>query len=270
MKTTLHKALSGLALAMVSLAASPVAAANGHMGAQSGAYAKITLVQDESRHIAASGGANHVMAEQERTFPRAHARATADVAFTQLRAVALSQYKAPTTGCGFFNTCPRSESTATAAMWDRIDLTFENPGRNEFGMKFKIDGVRTDTNSEALARWAFSYDPNFRLEYLNYTTLHDGEQEFSVRLVSPTQTATIYGYMELFTKAWNGGFADYGHTMTFEWDLPPGTTYTSASGVFGTGHAAVPEPATWAMMILGFGGAGVVIRRRARRPTFAA
>ena len=32
--------------------------------------------------------------------------------------------------------------------------------------------------------------------------------------------------------------------------------------------SAVPEPATWAMMIIGFGGAGVAIRRR--RQAFAA
>jgi hypothetical protein len=30
----------------------------------------------------------------------------------------------------------------------------------------------------------------------------------------------------------------------------------------GGGAAAVPEPATWAMMILGFGGIGVLQRRR--------
>jgi hypothetical protein len=30
--------------------------------------------------------------------------------------------------------------------------------------------------------------------------------------------------------------------------------------------SAVPEPATWAMMIIGFGGAGVAIRRRRSSP----
>ena len=30
-------------------------------------------------------------------------------------------------------------------------------------------------------------------------------------------------------------------------------------------NAAVPEPATWAMMILGLGGAGVMLRRRQRK-----
>lgn len=33
----------------------------------------------------------------------------------------------------------------------------------------------------------------------------------------------------------------------------------------GSGIAAVPEPATWAMLILGFFGVGVAVRRRRRR-----
>jgi hypothetical protein len=32
--------------------------------------------------------------------------------------------------------------------------------------------------------------------------------------------------------------------------------------------AAVPEPATWGLMLLGFGGMGMMLRRR-RRPTLA-
>ncbi len=39
-------------------------------------------------------------------------------------------------------------------------------------------------------------------------------------------------------------------------DLPPGVTFTSASGVFLTGAGSVPETSTWAMMLLGFAGLG--------------
>lgn len=38
----------------------------------------------------------------------------------------------------------------------------------------------------------------------------------------------------------------------------------------GTIQAAVPEPSTWAMMILGFGGIGALIRRRRAMPAVAA
>jgi len=42
---------------------------------------------------------------------------------------------------------------------------------------------------------------------------------------------------------------------------PQGFSYSSASGVFLTA-GGVPEPATWATMLVGFGGLGAVMRRR--------
>jgi hypothetical protein len=62
-----------------------------------------------------------------------------------------------------------------------------------------------------------------------------------------------------------GSSCDFGNTGSFSFGaLPGGVTYGSASGVFLTANApgAIPEPATWAMMIIGFGAAGSVIRRR--------
>jgi hypothetical protein len=55
----------------------------------------------------------------------------------------------------------------------------------------------------------------------------------------------------------------FGQTATAQMTLPEGFTYTSASGVFLTDTAGgVPEPAAWALMILGLGGAGAALRRR--------
>lgn len=56
------------------------------------------------------------------------------------------------------------------------------------------------------------------------------------------------------------GYADFGNTAKFTFDpLPAGVSYTSASGDF---LSAVPEPSTWAMMILGFFGVGYMAYRR--------
>ncbi|MBC9882065.1 PEP-CTERM sorting domain-containing protein [Bradyrhizobium sp. INPA01-394B] len=52
--------------------------------------------------------------------------------------------------------------------------------------------------------------------------------------------------------------------------LPDGVSFTSDSGQFLTGNVgAVPEPSTWAMMILGFAGIGSLAYRRRSRPALS-
>ena len=54
------------------------------------------------------------------------------------------------------------------------------------------------------------------------------------------------------------------HTASFDIEVDPGVSYTSESGVLLT-SAAVPEPSAWATMILGFCGAGAMLRGARRR-----
>lgn len=66
------------------------------------------------------------------------------------------------------------------------------------------------------------------------------------------------------------GFLTFTANGTINWagfDPTPGTFLFSAQGLTitsfsATALSAVPEPATWAMMLLGFAGMGMVIRRR--------
>jgi hypothetical protein len=44
----------------------------------------------------------------------------------------------------------------------------------------------------------------------------------------------------------------------------------SGTGTFQAGGAVIPEPGTWALMIVGFGGAGMLLRRRRGTLAFAA
>jgi hypothetical protein len=48
----------------------------------------------------------------------------------------------------------------------------------------------------------------------------------------------------------------------FSLELPTGVTFTSASGDL---LSSVPEPGTWAMMLLGFGGIGLMLRGARRK-----
>ena len=64
-----------------------------------------------------------------------------------------------------------------------------------------------------------------------------------------------------------GGFNQFDfrgitHSTADIYGMRFGGNYLLASGTATGDLPAVPEPATWALMILGFGGAGAMIRRR--------
>lgn len=62
------------------------------------------------------------------------------------------------------------------------------------------------------------------------------------------------------------GSADISDPITI--DLPPGVTFTSASGKFLTSAGSIPETSTWAMILAGFASLAA-LGRRARRRTAA-
>lgn len=67
--------------------------------------------------------------------------------------------------------------------------------------------------------------------------------------------------MTLQAIAFLGKTSDFYHTGGLQIMAPQGTTFTSQSGVFLTANG-VPEPASWAMLIAGFGLVGGMARRR--------
>lgn len=64
----------------------------------------------------------------------------------------------------------------------------------------------------------------------------------------------------------SGGSFSYGNTSSLNLVVPTNVRFTSASGTFlsgvGPGVGGVPEPASWAMLIIGFGLTGRQMRRR--------
>ena len=85
----------------------------------------------------------------------------------------------------------------------------------------------------------------------------------------------------LSASAGSGAISDYSNTAILRLNLPTNVSFTSASGTFLTALSnpsptpnptpgGVPEPATWAMMLAGFGAIGATMRRRQRdRVSFA-
>jgi hypothetical protein len=51
---------------------------------------------------------------------------------------------------------------------------------------------------------------------------------------------------------------------------PAGGPVHVVRGAHNASGGSLPEPASWGLMIIGFGGMGAVLRRRRRRPTISA
>jgi hypothetical protein len=78
-----------------------------------------------------------------------------------------------------------------------------------------------------------------------------------------SQTVGIRNVLSAYAAT--GASFNYGSTSSLNLILPDNVTFTSASGVFLSDlptSGTVPEPASWALMIGGFGMAGAMIRRR--------
>jgi hypothetical protein len=59
---------------------------------------------------------------------------------------------------------------------------------------------------------------------------------------------------------------DLSDPVTVSYQGPTGSITTSDSGLFHNFATVVPEPSTWAMITLGFGGLGLLARARKGRP----
>ncbi|HEX8447466.1 MAG TPA: PEPxxWA-CTERM sorting domain-containing protein [Sphingomonas sp.] len=95
----------------------------------------------------------------------------------------------------------------------------------------------------------------------NYVQGDGGDRyQFSILydLIGPAQSLPVFASMEL--QAHNGQIADFSNTAAIGLRLPGNVSFTTASGLF-LSAAAVPEPAGWAMLILGFGLIGATLRR---------
>lgn len=82
--------------------------------------------------------------------------------------------------------------------------------------------------------------------------------------LNPGDEFVVAGSMQLIAN--RGGWIDASQTFTVALDPTLGAATIAAlqSGLSPASLAAVPEPASWAMMMLGFGAMGAALRRRAK------
>jgi hypothetical protein len=91
-----------------------------------------------------------------------------------------------------------------------------------------------------------------RLDGNLFTLMSNAALGLDVFTLSPTLLATGNHTLSVTGNIVSGPTASYSGTINF--NVPP---------------PAVPEPATWAMMLLGFGATGLMMRRRNRRTVLA-
>ena len=117
---------------------------------------------------------------------------------------------------------------------------------NGFGNGYDIGGLGAH-QSKTVGIVLYDYDSDFG--FTISATI--GNQTFTSQAITPSSNLT-------------GGFVDYGGTL-HDANFTPVTVGNIQADVGG-----VPEPASWALMILGLGGVGAAMRHKTRSLTAAA
>jgi hypothetical protein len=99
----------------------------------------------------------------------------------------------------------------------------------------------------------------------SFSTWMDGDTRyFDATYALRGATQTLGFQMGMSVGVANGAVADFYHTAGVKFETSPNIAFTSPSGQFLSAAPGVPEPATWAMMIGGFGVVGAASRCRSR------
>lgn len=164
------------------------------------------------------------------------------------------------------------------------------PGAGVGGLTYTSGGFNQGTNDIDNSLGIGGNTDNFGFFTLSSTTFDYNSSLFNLLITftlpagtSPNPTTLTANLVGAVTSGVNGGI-----TVNFANNLGNPLTFNSSAGTFFltvddtsvssnstnayiSGRivmAAVPEPATWALMLLGFGGIGMAMRRR-RQPTLA-
>jgi hypothetical protein len=148
-----------------------------------------------------------------------------------------------------------------------------NVGTGGPAVTFTSTNGNLSSNSGAATVFLASGDP---LTNLTFTILTGfTAAEFNLENGSPS--SFLVNLTDSAGDSFSQTLSSLNGSNIFNIQAPPGTVYTSATfSSTGGGFAdfkqlrvtlaagAVPEPATWAMMLLGFAGIGFVVRRRTK------
>ena len=130
-------------------------------------------------------------------------------------------------------------------------------GTSPISFDWSVDGSQYNsqiTLTNILTGATVSYDPFFFIND-NYTSTSDTDLAQNSERLNFAFLSGL-GFDPNVNDTYSATLTAGGHSLT-------------AYAQIGSGAPAVPEPATWAMMLIGFGGIGFAMRARRRQPTLA-
>lgn len=161
-------------------------------------------------------------------------------------------------------------------------------GSLELASRFHVNGLPADPSS-GTGVYSFALGTtniNFDYSAINYggpfstftvllTNMLTGDTATYINTLIPDANGMARGYQgsqQLRFGFLNGSVPSIGDlnfdanvNNTYRFDLIGGDNRLTTFAQIGTGVGAVPEPGTWAMMIVGFGVAGAAMRRRRKQ-----
>lgn len=187
-----------------------------------------------------------------------------------LHAYALAHSDQPTSCRWEPHTCLPSAASAQAEFWDIVTFTrSELADPTQVRWRFDIHGIETDgplNGGGSGARFSYYVGPTGNWSPYSAFTINDGDViRGSLTMTGATMRVAVYGAISV--QAWMGGAADYGNTARFNFELPPGVTFTSESREFLIDRPPlppVPEPPALALALAGLASLGWLQRRRGK------
>jgi hypothetical protein len=156
---------------------------------------------------------------------------------------------------------------ASSFLWDSFTYTGLPAGGATIMATLSLPGtVNASSDSFAVIEEGSQTDLNNMYSVFFNDTTEDAKPPSIPLSFSVTNGVTVVVFAEIEANGTGqGGVVNLGDPPMLSLTLPRGASVTTASGVFDNFTSApVPEPSTWAMLLIGFAGIGVTVWRARR------